>query len=250
MQIGHYTREQVAKLAPSSLAILPIGAIEQHGNHLPLHTDYCIIEHISHRVSQKVKDEMTCFVCPSIPYGNSHHHFPYSALSLTSETLIRVLKDLVASLAITGFKHVFILNSHGGNDEAIRIVTRDAAREHQITVASASYWTLAYDRLSTYFTENHIELGRVPGHAGGLETSMMLSLDEANVHLESRPALRQDPVVTKDMRNRVYIQRPGNTVGIDGVSDDARNASKAIGDISLTIIVEEVAACLKQFYNG
>jgi creatinine amidohydrolase len=246
--LGQFTRDHIQKMAPSSLAILPIGAIEQHGYHLPLYTDFSIVQQISHLVSHKLQD-ISSFVCPAIPYGNSHHHFPYPTLSLTSETLIMVLKDLVSSLALTGFKHVFILNSHGGNDEAIRIVARDAAREHQISVAAASYWTIAYDRLSMLFREMNLEIGRIPGHAGGFETSLMLAIDEANVHLQQRPPLREDAVVTKDMKNRVFIQRPGNSVGLDGISDDARNASKSIGEKSLDIIVEEVANTMRQFYK-
>ncbi|MHB1652598.1 MAG: creatininase family protein [Desulfitobacteriaceae bacterium] len=248
--LGQFTREQIQEIVPSSLAILPVGAIEQHGYHLPLYTDYFIVKHISHLVSQKMQGEVSSLVCPPIPYGNSHHHFPYPALSLTSETLIMVLKDLVASLALMGFKHVFILNAHGGNDEAIRIVTRDAAREHQIAVASASYWTLALDRLSALFKEMNLEIGQVPGHAGGFETSLMLAIDEAYVHLQQRPPFRQDPVVTKAMKNRVFIQRPGNSVGQDGFSDDARNASKSIGEQSLAIIIEEAANTISQFYKG
>jgi creatinine amidohydrolase len=244
--LGQFTRDHIQKMAPTSLAILPVGAIEQHGYHLPLYTDYSIVQQISHLVSQNLQG-ISSFVCPAIPYGNSHHHFPYPTLSLTSETLIMVLKDLVSSLAITGFKHVFILNSHGGNDEAIRIVARDLAREHQISIAAASYWTIAHDRLSMLFKEMNLEIGRIPGHAGGFETSLMLAIDEANVHLEQRPPLREDAVVTKDMKNRVFIQRPGNSVGLDGISDDARNASRSIGEKSLDIIVEEVAITMRQF---
>jgi creatinine amidohydrolase len=246
--LGQFTRDHIQKMAPTSLAILPVGAIEQHGYHLPLYTDYSIVQQISHLVSQNLQG-ISSFVCPAIPYGNSHHHFPYPTLSLTSETLIMVLKDLVSSLAITGFKHVFILNSHGGNDEAIRIVARDLAREHQISVAAASYWTIAHDRLSMLFKEMNLEIGRIPGHAGGFETSLMLAIDEANVHLQQRPPLREDAVVTKDMKNRVFIQRPGNSVGLDGISDDARHASKSIGEKSLDIIVEEVAHTMRQFYQ-
>jgi creatinine amidohydrolase len=248
--LGQYNRNQIQAMAADGLAILPVAAIEQHGHHLPLYTDYCIANHISHLICENIQGEIPSLVCPAIPYGNSHHHFPHPTLSLTSETLIMVLKDLVASLAITGFKHIFILNSHGGNDEAIRIVARDAARQHQISIAAASYWTLAYDRLKALFQETDVNIGRIPGHAGGFETSVMLAIDENHVELQSRPEYRQDPAVSEDTKNRVYIQRPGNSVGRDGVSDDARNASKVLGEKSVEIIVDEVAKTIRQFYNG
>jgi creatinine amidohydrolase len=248
IELGHLTREQVQQAAQTSLVILPIGAVEQHGPHLPINTDYYIVEHISRLVCKRLQKDFTAFVCPALPYGNSHHHFPYPALSLTSQTLISVLGDLVASLATIGFKHVFLLNSHGGNDEAIRIVTRDAAREHGISVAAASYWTIAWEPLQTFFKETDLQIGRVPGHAGGFETSLMLAIAEELVLMDRRPPLRTDVVPVKDIKQRVYIQRPGNSVGQSGYSDDSRNASKSVGEEAIEIIVEEVARTIHEFY--
>lgn len=248
VNLGQLTREEVQQVSPNALIILPIGAVEQHGPHLPLNTDFYIVEHISNLVGEKLQKYFPTFVCPPLPYGNSHHHFPYPALSLTSQTLISVLNDLVASLAKTGFKHIFLLNSHGGNDEAIRIVTRDAAREHQVSIAAASYWTMAWDRLLQSFNEKDIKIGRIPGHAGGFETSLMLDIAEELVQLNHKPPIREDEAPKKDIKQRVYIQRPGNTVGQDGYSDDSRNASKSVGTEAIEIIVDEVSKTIYEYY--
>lgn len=245
--LGRHTREEIKRLAPGCIAILPVCAVEQHGYHLPLYTDYRIGSDLAHRICSEVQRDFPALVCPAIPYGNSHHHFPHPTLSLTSETLIRVLKDLVASLALTGFKRIFILNSHGGNDEAIRIVARDGAREHGVDIGAASYWTLAYDKLIALYEREGIPIGRVPGHAGDFETSLMLVLDEETVHLDRRPAPRADAAVKAEMKNRIFVQRPGNSVGQDGFSDDARRAAPEIGRLSLDVIVREAAEAIREF---
>lgn len=250
INLGQLTREKVKELAPNSLVILPIGAIEQHGPHLPLYTDYYIVKHISKQVCERLKGHISPFICPVLPYGNSHHHFPEPTLSLTSHTFIRVIKDLVDSLVKCGFKKIVLLNSHGGNDEAIRIVARDAAREHDISIAAASYWTIAWDALLNLYNEEGISIGGVPGHAGGFETSLMLALDDQFVNMESRPPLRNDELPKKDIKERFYIQRHGNSVGDKGYSDDARNASRSLGEKTFDIIVEEVAKSVLDFFSS
>lgn len=246
-ELGRYTREDIERLAPSSVAILPVCAVEQHGFHLPLYTDFLIGDRLAHLICEEVRRDVPALVCPAVPYGNSHHHFPYPTMSLTSETLILVLKDLVASLAKTGFRRVFILNSHGGNDEAIRIVARDGARELGIDIGAASYWTLAYDKLQELNERDNWSIGHIPGHAGDFETSMMLTLDPETVHMDRRPAPRVDAAVKVDTKDRMYVQRPGNSVGRDGFTDDSRHAAEAIGRASIDIIVKEAAQAIREF---
>lgn len=247
--LGELTRDRVAALAPEGLAVLTVSATEQHGEHLPLLTDWRIGSHITEGVCRRLAAEFPIVACPVLPYGNSHHHFPYPTLSLRSETMIAVLKDLVDSLARTGFRRVFILNSHGGNDEAIRITARDMARELGIAIGASSYWTPAHERLRDMLAAAAPGITRVPGHAGNFETSVMLAIEPELVHLERRPELRQDAPQKQELRNRVYIQRPGNSVGLDGVSDDSRHADVAAGQAAMDVIIEEVATVLRDFYR-
>lgn len=241
------TREEIAEKISSSLVIIPVGAIEQHGPHLPINTDTIIIDAIAARVCNSMDPDYTVFKAPVVSYGNSHHHFPFPTMSLKSETLISLLKDLVQSLVTFGCKSILILNSHGGNDEAIRIVARDMSRECQVSIGAASYWTIAWTRLINEC--NALDLGRVPGHAGGFETSLMLALTPERVKLEKRPPLREDKIPAVDNARRIYISRPNNSVGINGISDDARHAAQDIGEKALSVIVEEVIKTAKEFIN-
>jgi len=245
LKIDEMNREEIAEKISDSLVIIPVGAIEQHGPHLPINTDTVIIDAITSRVCDAMSAEYPVFKAPVVSYGNSHHHFPFPTMSLKSETLISLLKDLVQSLVTFGCKNILILNSHGGNDEAIRIVARDMSRICQVSIGAASYWTIARSRLINEC--NVLDLGRVPGHAGGFETSLMLALTPENVRLEKRPPCREDNIPKVDNARRIYVSRPNNSVGIGGYSDDARHAAKDIGEKALSIIVEEIVKTAKEY---
>lgn len=237
-------RKEIAEKISNSLVVIPVGAIEQHGPHLPMNTDTVIVDEIAKKACEEAPSNFSLFRVPTISYGNSHHHFPFPAVSLTSETLLAVLKDLIGSIVLCGCKNIFILNSHGGNDEAIRIVARDMSRECKIPIAAASYWTIAWDRLVNEC--NALSMGRVPGHAGSFETSIMLALTQ-DVKLNKRIPPRSDHIPKADNARRIYISRPHNTVGINGVSDDARYASKTFGQRALKVIDEELVKTFKNF---
>ena len=109
-------REQLRAAAPESLAVLPIGATEQHGPHLPTGTDLFSVEALSREAAVRASEKIPVIVTPTLPFGSSHHHFVFGAtLSLSTETYYRVLCDLVESLIKDGFKKIFVVNGHGGN---------------------------------------------------------------------------------------------------------------------------------------
>lgn len=94
------------------IAVIPIGAIEQHGHHLPLGTDWFQVDHVARRLAEK----LDAFYCPAMPYGNSweHQRFPGS-LSLRPETLAAVLRDIVMCLRGHGISKIVVVNGHGAN---------------------------------------------------------------------------------------------------------------------------------------
>src|SRR5690625_3262056 len=210
--LDQLTRSEIMKVSKDSIVILPLGATEQHGDHLNISVDNFIVSELAKRCCLSVRDYFPAFVAPVLPYGNSHHHRPYPTLSLSSETLLAVIKDLLRSLVLIGFENIVILNSHGGNDEAIRMATRDIAKEQSVKIASSSYWTIAWDAL---LEANATKLGKVPGHAGGFETSLILALDERQVKLDKRPR-KGENIPKNEIRNTMFIQTPKNSVGFDG----------------------------------
>ena len=240
-------REQLRAAAAESLAVLPIGATEQHGPHLPTGTDLFAVEALSREAAGEASSQIPVIVTPSLPFGSSHHHFPFGAtLSLSTETYLRVLKDLVESLVTDGFQRIFIVNGHGGNHELAQLAARDMALRHPVRVAAGSYWVIAWAELVA--AEAH--QGRfLPGHAGGFESSMMLALRPDLV-----PAVRPhrdgefhaDPSGFHAYRS----ERHGWWTGIEGFTDSPDTATAELGARFRAAAVTGLSRAFLEFYRG
>ncbi len=96
----------------TSIAVLPVGATEQHGTNLPLSTDALIVG----RIAEAVAEAFDAYLLPTLPVGTSATHLSFrGSLSLSHETLAAVIRDVVDSLVRTGFTTVILLSWHGGN---------------------------------------------------------------------------------------------------------------------------------------
>ena len=81
------TRDEIRTLAPNTMALLPVGAMEQHGPHLPVGTDSFTVEYIARTAAAELAADVPVLVAPTLPFGSSHHHLPFSGtLSLGTET--------------------------------------------------------------------------------------------------------------------------------------------------------------------
>jgi creatinine amidohydrolase len=242
------TREELRAVAPDTTVVLPLGATEQHGPHLPTGTDFFTVEHLARAAAERASAEIAIAVAPALPFGSSDHHLIFGAtLSLKTETYYRVLTDLLRSLVTDGFRRIFLLNGHGGNHELAELAARDIALELPARIAAASYWTIAWDAL----IERQAHLGcRLPGHAGTFETSMMLSLRPELVATE-RP--HRDYTEDTDPRNfhsSYRHERHGFWKEIDGYSDSPDRGSAERGSIYWEGVVSAVARTLVEFANA
>lgn len=240
------TRVAVGAIAPSAIALLPVGATEQHGPHMPTGTDTFTVEHIARQAAGL--SNVPVVVTPTLPFGSSGHHLAFGGtMSVGTETYYRLIADLVESLITDGFKRVFILNGHGGNNELIQLVVRDLALKHPVDLAAASYWVTAWDAL---VANNAHELGRLPGHAGAFETSIVLALQP---HLVREPRPHRDDVGPTDARSfypPVRIERHGAWQEIDGYSDSPDRATAERGREFLEIAIDAVSDALREFHDA
>jgi creatinine amidohydrolase len=134
------TRERLNTAAPDALALVPIGATEQHGPHLAVGTDFLCAERIARDAAAIAQAEIPLIVTPTLPFGSSHHHLPFGAtLSLSTETYYRVLMDRGQSLVTSGFQRLFFLNGHGGNHELGQLAARDLSLQQTVHAAATSY---------------------------------------------------------------------------------------------------------------
>ncbi|MCL4541859.1 MAG: creatininase family protein [Chloroflexi bacterium] len=243
------SRERVRHLAPVASLVVPVAAIEQHGPDLPVGTDLLLCRAIAERGSELAVQEASIDIvlAPPVAYGYSPHHLPYPGVfTVRSETLLAVLRELGASAYGSGFRRIFFLNGHGGNEEIIRLAARDIASERRILAGAASYWTLAWTSLDKAGLSQRL---RIPGHAGDFECSLLLALgvewDRGEHQAASKGA---DSLVDPAAAGSAYaVQRYRGMEAIEGYTDRSVAASAQLGEQLLAAIVPGVAKALSQF---
>jgi len=204
--------------------LIPLGATEQHGPHLPLETDTLVARGIGEAVAAARCDVL---LAPAVPYGSSGEHagFP-GTLSVGQAVLEAVVVELVRSAA--GFRDVTLLAWHGGNAEPL----------------ARALGTLHAERRAVNLWQPHVEGG--DAHAGWVETSLMLALAPDLVRAE-RPVGVTEPLDVLLPRLRRHGVR---AVSENGVLGDARAASASKGHRLLEGFVADVSALLDATSNG
>jgi creatinine amidohydrolase len=236
-----FNRDEANAVAGETLVVLPVGAVEQHGPHLPMGTDSLIVEQVAHRAVARLGEGIPAVVAPTLTYGSSHHHLPYGAtMSISTSTYYNVVKELVETLALSGFRRVFILNGHGGNVELVTLVARDVSASHQIVVGAGSYFLLSTAALTSSRT---VPRGELPGHAGEFETSLMMALHPELV-TATRPSRESSP---QTHLTSYRFGAPGPFRKPDGFSDSPADADAERGAAYLETCVDSVAAVLRDF---
>jgi len=167
------TTDDVAALdGARCVTVLPVGAVEQHGPHLPLGTDSIIAEGIVARAIARLPDDVPALLLPTQAIGHSLEHgdFP-GTLSHEAETLLAAWTELGAGLCRSGIRKLVIFNAHGGQPQVVDLVAQRLRARHGMLVVRANYmaWPLP---------EGVIDPDeQAHGHHGGtLETAIMLAL--------------------------------------------------------------------------
>ncbi|TVP39389.1 creatininase family protein [Candidatus Nitrosocosmicus arcticus] len=149
-------------------AILPLGSIEQHGDHLPFSTDTLIVEHISNIVSIKSK----AFLLPSIFYGVSYEHEPLFNVSIDYNILVDFISCICQSLSMHGIKRIYVINGHHGNIGLLQYVGQNLLSKYAMN-SDFFYFINYWQMLETGFD-----------HAGEVETSIMMALHPNLVRMD------------------------------------------------------------------
>lgn len=163
---------QFRDLSADTVAVLPLGATEQHGPHLPLSVDSDLISAVAARMLAALTPAQSVLVLPvlTITKSDEHQGFP-GTLSLGPETLLGVLRDIGAAVARTGVRRLVLFNGHGGNAPLLQVAARDLRITHKLIVVSCS-WGGFTDWQGLYDPEDYAR----DIHAGDCETSAMLAL--------------------------------------------------------------------------
>lgn len=161
--------------AKVGIAIVPIGATEQHGTNLPLSTDTLITDHIARTVAK----ELGAYLTPVIPIGQSPMWLEYpGSLSVSAETMRGIIADIVDSLVKTGFKTIIFISVHGANEVVYRGYPEELSKKHTgVRVFTAGYTIWVRDSWVEIWNKALAHAG-IPElvHADEAEASLILSL--------------------------------------------------------------------------
>ena len=230
------------------ITLIPVGSIEQHGPHLPLGTDYLIADAIAERTGEEVRD-LTIIKTPPLPYGLSSMWEAYpGTVTLTTNTYLHLIKELIHSVIKSGCRKVIIVNGHAGNSDGLRVACRDAVEELGMgEVATVTLWDLCGDIINKSFHTRFF-------HADEVESSIALALG-LRVRGPFKPAgethRKYDDFwhsLDLTVRPKAYVFRPESKVmhgpGSFGRPDLA-NSSK--GKALVNCLIKRLGEFLKDF---
>jgi creatinine amidohydrolase len=197
-------------ITPSSIFVQPLGAIEQHGPHLPFNTDLVIAERVAVAAVERVGAELDVWLLPSLAYTKSNEHaWSPGTIWLSATTLLAVLDDIGRCVATTGARKLVFLNGHGGNSALVGVANREIRLAHGLMTFLA-HPGLPPDQGGASAAD---ELG-MGIHGGADETSIMLHLAPECVDMSA--ATRSVP---ESLADNTYV-RFGGPVGFGWLSDD------------------------------
>lgn len=169
----HSTRDFAALDMEKIVAVLPVGAVEQHGPHLPVKVDAAINAAIVEAALARMPADLPVLVLPMTAVGKSNEHtaFP-GTLTLSHQTLSSLWLDICESVARTGCRKIIVFNSHGGQPQLIDVVCREMRVRHGVFAVNAM-WARMTDLGDLYEASER----RHGIHAGEVETSVMMHID-------------------------------------------------------------------------
>ncbi|HVK23063.1 MAG TPA: creatininase family protein [Actinokineospora sp.] len=227
--------------------VLPIGAIEQHGPHLPLSTDQVIADHLARELDAALGDDV--LILPTAAVGCSDHHddFP-GTLSLEHDTLARHIENVATSVLRHGFRTFVLLNAHGGNQGIGQVaIERLGAAHRDARVVFTSWWRVAGPELREI---SETGPGGV-GHACELETSIMLAIAPDQVRTHLIPDRVNVPAISFDdsdmlRASRATLYRRSADIAPTGVFGEPKAATADKGRRAVRAINESLAGLVRE----
>ena len=235
---------QFRTLQAPVVAVLPLGATEQHGPHLPLSVDSDLVDAV---LARTVVKDFTVLVLPTLRITKSGEHDRHAGtLSLSGETLGAVLRDIAASVAAAGVDRLCLFNGHGGNTALLETIVRDMRIAHDMIAVHCSWF--AFAETEGLFDADALA---VDLHGGDAETSPMLVAAPHKVDMAQaqnfRPAMLDWPHKWIGLTGQAA--RPGwiiDDLNADGACGDASAATAQKGEALLSSAARNFGAFLAE----
>lgn len=249
---AYLTWQEVDRLPDKANTVLvqPVGAIEQHGHHLPLVVDSAIGVSVLGAALDRLEPEIPAYALPPLHYGKSNEHnaFP-GTVSLSATTLLAVLHDVAESLYRAGFRKLVLMNSHGGQPQVMEIAATDARDRHpDFWVFPVFTWRVTHEH-KALLSPREREFAM---HAGDAETSLMLSLLPDWVRTEAAvtdyPPDRPPGSLLK-AKGAPTFSWLTQDLSESGTIGDATAATREKGDRILELLAAGWAQLLREVYK-
>jgi creatinine amidohydrolase len=221
------------------VVIQPVGAIEQHGPHLPLVVDAAIGLGVLGRALEKLPDTIPAYALPCLYYGksNEHWHFP-GTITLSVQTLLAILMEVGESVYRAGFRKLVLMNSHGGQPQVMEIAARDLHQKYEDFAVFPLFTWRVPNVAADLLTEKERLLGI---HAGDAETSLLLSLLPDQVRMERAVAEYPQGLPTDgllSMEGALPFAWATRDISQSGTLGDPTTATRDKGDRILESLAE------------
>jgi len=230
--------------------ILPLGSCEQHGHHLPVFVDSIQVDAIATAVEKKLADRV--LMLPTQWLGSSHHHLDFpGTVSLRPSLYSEMIKDMARSVLSAGFKRVFFLNGHGGNQipgaQALSELVAEDEAANSAMLCFSSWWHVGSEAIKP---EKHGMTTHGVSHACEYETSLVLFLrgdlvDMAKVR-PTRPVI-DDAWLNTERAGRVGLYYRFNRVTSFGNMGSPQNATAEKGKSMFNALIDEIASFLDTY---
>jgi creatinine amidohydrolase len=249
--LGELTSPEVSRyLKETSILCLPVGAIEQHGPHLPLNTDVIVADELTRRIVSRWGDAFDLWQLPTVAIGLSREHdWAPGTLSLPLEGFVALVDDIVHELARSlPARNLVIVNGHGGNRGVLENLVRELRGDCGVNACVIHPLDLSKAAMSSSYPDVH---------GGEGETSVMLALAPKLVRRDQIGRAPKDAPDPKAIAAFVFDRGttwPWRTddarLAQRGVIGEAAAASRKRGERIVESIVAEARAVLERLLQN
>jgi len=243
-------------LKHTDVAILPIGATEEHGFHLPLKVDTCCATYIAEKTAHELYDkhQILVAIAPPIPYGETIlTDFP-GTITISAETLTNLTREICVGLISHGFRKIVLLNGHYGNFSPLIIAGRKIIYEYpDCRLVVVNWWSLASEIIPEI---RESEIGGM-FHACEMETSVFMNLDPQSVNMtKAIKDIFEVPISPKFFTPDMYASQMATwiqsrkTIPKSGAMGDPTKATKEKGEKILSAVVSNLTKLIIEMVKG
>jgi creatinine amidohydrolase len=233
----------------NTVIVLPVGAIEQHGPHLPCAVDSVISAGVMGKALERLPPEVRAFGLAPITYGKSdeHLHFP-GTMTLTGPTLLAMVTEIGESVYRAGFRKLLLANGHGGQPQVLEMAARELRVRHGDYVIVPYHVSRVANSSGKYISEKEKRLAM---HAGHSETALLLALAPDTVHMDRAvanfPPVFPSKVLSGD--GRPACAWTARDFGPSGVIGDPMEATREQGEDILDTLSASWAQAITDIFH-